>query len=136
VTLVDDLQDVVDDGRRLAQSFGLRPRIVEIVEETTAAPDDLSEIAVGGVYDEDTRVTLDPAPKIRSAPQLRSADGGVVETGRLIADRISVKDYTREDLERDGRAIWLIDGLEYVPVAFERRAFKWIVTLDRKVRGR
>lgn len=138
MTLRDDLQPVIDNGRQLVTDLGLRPYTVATRLRVWSG----AKIGIGNDVDPnyvDTDADISPTAKVSyPTPNYTYASPGKFEDGDIFVSRIS-REYTEEELTGGTLAaneewMWVIDGKHYRLVGKpEKRNFEWRVHLRRMV---
>lgn len=96
MTLRDDIQPIIDDGRQLVADFGLRARRVQIWKRTWSGTEVDGE---GGEVVEALQREITPPPKVKEPPARLVFDApGKYEQGDLLITKIS-RAYSEEDLD-------------------------------------
>ena len=131
-TLRDELIDVIDEGRQLADDLGLRQQSVVLRTRVWSGGE------VGRGTATDTDLVLSPVPKVRRLPlRLIHASGGRYQEGDRLISKISAS-YTTEQLGggvavAGTELLWLIDGDPHTAVETpEERNFEWKVVVRRR----
>ena len=127
MSLRDRIAAVCDRGRAVVDDLGLRVHVVAL--RVTAWSGD----APGRGTATHTDTTIDPAPRVESAPRWRVEAPGATEGGEIVVRRISVVTYSEATLR--AATVWRIDGQDYRLVRLEQRATEWRATLARMNRG-
>ncbi len=133
VTLRDELQPVVDDGRQLAADLGLRPRALIVRSRVWSG----GRLGTGTATDTD--LTISPPPKMREPPARWVADApGRYESGDVLVEKIS-RTYAESTFTAPTtlghEMLLLIDGREYTMVGVpEIKTFGWSLQLRRRTR--
>jgi len=134
MTLRDELQPVVDDGRQLAADLGLRPRALIVRSRVWSGG------KLGSGTATDTDLTISPPPKMREPPARWIADApGRYEAGDIIVEKIS-RTYAEATFTAPTVAghelLFLVDGREYATVGAPTiKTFGWSLQLRRRTRA-